>query len=155
MKYVALLRGIMPNNPKTRNEKLKKVFESLSFKNVQTVIASGNVIFETQEQKNASLEKKIEGELVKQLDFDKPVVVRSQEDLIKLTKRKPFKDLKGKVLQELLVTFFKDERPEMCFMLDKTKRTTDYMRDLEKANGKTITSRTGKTVERILQKMIV
>lgn len=50
----------MPNNPKTRNENLKKVFESLYFTNVQTVIASGNVIFETRKQNTSSLEKKIE-----------------------------------------------------------------------------------------------
>jgi uncharacterized protein (DUF1697 family) len=47
MKYVALLRGIGPSNPNMRNEKLRGVFEKLGFDNVQTVISSGNVLFQT------------------------------------------------------------------------------------------------------------
>jgi hypothetical protein len=43
MRYVALLRGIMPTNPNMKGEKLKAVFEGLGFSNVHTVIASGNV----------------------------------------------------------------------------------------------------------------
>ena len=49
-KYVALLRGITPSNPKLRNEKLRNVFESLGYKNVVSVISSGNIIFETQRE---------------------------------------------------------------------------------------------------------
>lgn len=42
IKYVALLRGIAPTNPNMRNDKLREVFEKPGFKNVQTVISSGN-----------------------------------------------------------------------------------------------------------------
>ena len=45
-KYVALLRGIGPGNPNMRNDKLRGVFEKLGFANVQTVISSGNVLFD-------------------------------------------------------------------------------------------------------------
>jgi uncharacterized protein (DUF1697 family) len=45
VKYVALLRGIAPTNPNMRNDKLRGVFEKLSFENVKTVISSGNVVF--------------------------------------------------------------------------------------------------------------
>jgi uncharacterized protein (DUF1697 family) len=47
MKYTALLRGIGPSNPNMRNEKLREVFQKLGFQNVQTVISSGNVLFES------------------------------------------------------------------------------------------------------------
>lgn len=154
MKYAALLRGIMPNNPKTRNENLRKVFESLGFTEVQTVIASGNVVFETREQKTATLEKRIEEELTRQLDFSKPVIIRSQKELIKLSERKLFKSQKNAQIKDLLVTFFKDQKPESLQVIERDgEKTTEYMRSLEKEHGKMITSRTGKTVERILKKM--
>ena len=46
-KYIAFLRGIGPGNPNMRNEKLRGAFEELGFKNVQSVISSGNVIFDS------------------------------------------------------------------------------------------------------------
>jgi uncharacterized protein (DUF1697 family) len=144
----------MPNNTQTRNENLRGVFESLGFKNVQTVIASGNVLFETRAQDTSGLEKKIEAGLVQQLDFSKPVMVRSYEDLMKLQKRKVFKGVKQENLKDILVTFFKDQKPELASVLERgSQKTTNYMANLEKEYGKDITSRTALTVERILQKM--
>src|SRR6185312_1324765 len=60
MRYVALLRGIGPTNPNMKGEKLKAVFEGLGFRNVHTVIASGNVIFDSPSKAPAVLEEKIE-----------------------------------------------------------------------------------------------
>lgn len=59
-KYAALLRGIGPSNPNMRNEKLRGVFENLGFQNVQTVISSGNVLFETRSNNIKELEAIIE-----------------------------------------------------------------------------------------------
>ncbi len=48
MKYIAFLRGInVGGNNLIKMSDLKKKFEDLGFQNVKTVIASGNVIFET------------------------------------------------------------------------------------------------------------
>lgn len=44
-KYVALLRGIGPSNPNMHGAKLRGVLEGLGFRDVQSVISSGNVIF--------------------------------------------------------------------------------------------------------------
>ena len=47
-KYIAFLRGINSGGNQTvRMEVLRKTFEDLGFENVKTVLASGNVIFET------------------------------------------------------------------------------------------------------------
>ena len=58
--YVALLRGIMPMNPNMKGERLRETFESLGFKNVGTVIASGNVVFDSPTKSADALEAKIE-----------------------------------------------------------------------------------------------
>lgn len=67
MKYIALLRGInVGGNNKVVMSDLKLCFVSIGFKNVQTYINSGNVIFETQKKEKAKLvevcEKAIEND---------------------------------------------------------------------------------------------
>lgn len=154
MQYVALLRGIMPMNPNMRGEKLREVFESLGFKNVQTVIASGNVIFDSPSKSPSSLEKKIEDALPKQLGFKSTTMVRSREELESLTKKKPFRGVEDEKPNYLVVTFFKDRKPELCTVIDlNAGKTPSFMADLEKKHGKDITTRTWKTIGRILKKM--
>lgn len=152
--YVALLRGIMPTNPNMKGEKLKAVFESLGFKNVATVIASGNVVFESPSTDTAALEKKIEKALPAQLGFSSTTIIRSQTELEALTKKNPFKGIKDEKPNYLIVTFFKDRKKELCTVIDLgTDKTPEFMRDIEKKHGKEVTTRTWKTVGRILKKM--
>jgi uncharacterized protein (DUF1697 family) len=152
--YVALLRGIMPMNPNMKGEKLKKAFESLGFKDVATVIASGNVVFSTSSKKAAALEAKIEKALPRQLGFNSTTMVRSSEELERLAKRNPFKGVRDEKPNYLVVTFFKDRRKELCTVIDVSgARTPDFMRALEREHGKQMTTRTWKTVGRILKKM--
>ena len=152
--YVALLRGIMPMNPNMKSEKLKGVFESLGFKNVRTVIASGNVVFETDSKNALALETKIEKALPKQLGFYSTTIVRSQDDLKRLVKKDPFTGIKDEKPNYLIVTFFKNKREEVCTVINIwTGKTPEFMRDIEKNHGKEITTRTLKTVHRILKKM--
>jgi uncharacterized protein (DUF1697 family) len=91
---VALLRGITPSNPSMRNEKLQEVFEDIGYQNVQTVISSGNVLFETGSRNVEELETTIEQALLKQLDFIKTAIVYSKDDLLFLINEKPFECLK-------------------------------------------------------------
>jgi uncharacterized protein (DUF1697 family) len=152
--YVALLRGIMPMNPNMRGEKLKGVFESLGFKNVMTVIASGNVIFDTQAKDMLALETKIEKALTAQLGFKSATIVRSKEELENLVKKNPFKGVKDEKPNYLVVTFFKENKKEACTVINLDNNSgSDFMRDIEKKHGKDLTSRTWKTVGRILAKM--
>jgi uncharacterized protein (DUF1697 family) len=152
--YVALLRGIMPMNPNMRGEKLKKVFESLGFQDVATVIASGNVVFSTRSQSIAALEAKIEVALPKQLGFKSTTIIRSRDELECLVKKNPFKGIRDEKPKYLIVTFFKDKRKELCTVVDlTTAKTPDFMRALEKEHGKAMTTRTWKTIGRILKKM--
>jgi len=47
VKYAALLRGMSPSNPNMRNEKLRSVLKALVLRMFQTVISSGNILFES------------------------------------------------------------------------------------------------------------
>ncbi len=152
--YVALIRGIGPGNPNMKGEKLKAAFETLKLKNVTPVIASGNVVFQTDSEDEAKLETKLEQTMQKQLGFQRAVIIRSKEALEKLIKKDPFKGIEDKKPNYLIVTFFKDRKKELSTVLKLTEGSTpDFMRDLEKIHGKDITTRTWKTVGRILKAM--
>jgi len=153
-KYVALLRGIGPGNPNMTSAKFKEFFESLGFTNVKPVISSGNVVFEATTTDEKKLEDKIEKELPKKLEFSRTTIVRSEKDLRKLLARNPYKGVEDKAPNYLLVTFFKDRRPELCSVLNMNSgQTTNFMAKLDKEYGKEISSRTWKTVHRILKAM--
>ena len=175
-KYVALLRGIGPTNPNMKSEKLKAFFEELGFDNVQTLITSGNVIFETNTSDAASMETRIEKALPVKLGFSSTAIIRSQAELRSLIDSNPYRGQEHGQKTYLLVTFFK-QAWEIPFELphqpeDKpykiiggkdaaifgtvdttTGKTPDYMVWLERQFGKDITSRTWKTLQRILDKM--
>lgn len=175
--YIALLRGIAPMNPNMKNEKLREVFEDLGFQNVKTVISSGNVIFDSSEKDSKKLEKLIEKTLPEKLGFTSSTIIRSKESLEKLVAQNPFGELDHSKKTSLNVTFLKNPTKvslttpfqvenktyrivEMsdnyiCSVIDITRdKTPDLMVWLENTFGKEITTRSWKTVERILKKMI-
>ena len=176
MKYVALLRGIGPTNPNMRNDKLRSVLEDLGFKNVQSVIATGNLIFESESKNTSVIEAKIERAWPAKLGFDSTTIVRSADDLQKLVDAKPFKGIDDLPTSRLNVTFLKNiptyvpdlpfvsknrgysvtkiKGQEVFSVIDLSGATTpDTMLWLEKQFGKEITTRTWKTVHRILKKL--
>ena len=175
-KYVALLRGIAPTNPNMRNDKLRGVFEKLGFENVKTVISSGNVIFESPSRSIRKLEESIEKALPEELGFKSTTIIRSRGQIHKLVDKNPFQGMGHSQKSSLNVTFLKkkggtdikfphkiDNRDHellgmhdgaICSVIDLTSaKTPDLMVWLEKKLGKEITTRTWKTVERILKAM--
>lgn len=154
MRYVALLRGIMPQNPNMHGEKLRLVFQELGFQNVQTVIGSGNVVFDSPSKSASSLEKKIEKAFPMKLGFTSTTIIRSHDELRALAKKDPFKGIADEKPNYLVVTFFKDRAKELCSVIDLGKGNgSGFMADIEKKHGKLVTTRTWKTVHRILKKM--
>ncbi len=175
-KYVALLRGIAPLNPNMQNDKLRSVFEKLGFENVKTVISSGNVIFESPSRSVKKLEETIETALPEQLGFTSTTIIRSRGQIQKLVDQNPFQGKEHSQKSNLNVTFLKKKRKTnlkfpykiddrdyellgmydgaICSVIDLTSaKTPDLMVWLEKKFGKEITTRTWKTVERILKAM--
>ncbi len=152
--YVALIRGIMPTNPNMKGTSLKAVFEMLKLQNVTPVIASGNVVFQSDTKDITKLETSLEKIMEKELGFKRDVIIRSEGELKKIVKKDPFINIEDKKPNYLVVTFFKDRKKELCTVIKLTEgKTPDFMRGAEKKYGKQITTRTWKTVGRILKVM--
>lgn len=62
-KYIAFLKAINVGGHTVKMDHLKNLFEKMGFENVETFIASGNVVFETKSKTFESIKKKIETKL--------------------------------------------------------------------------------------------
>lgn len=177
-KYVAMLRGIGPGNPNMTSGKFRSFFKGLGFTDVQVVLASGNVIFESADGNEEALAMRIEKALPEKLGFSRSVIIRSESELQNLIDLDPFKGIEQdhNKASYLLITFFRNQ-PIIPFALPYTPenkpytllgrignavygsvdltsaKTPDYMAWLEKQFGKDITSRTPKTIRLVLSRM--
>jgi uncharacterized protein (DUF1697 family) len=71
---------------------LRRLFEAMGFSNVETFIASGNVIFEAAAADSGQLERKIAESLYDTLGYGVATFVRTTDELAEITRYKPFKD---------------------------------------------------------------
>ena len=91
-KYVAFLRAINVGGHTVKMDHLRRLFEDLGFSNVQTFIASGNVIFESKSTSAKTLEKKIEKYLQDALGYEVATFIRTTSELAAVADYKPFPD---------------------------------------------------------------
>lgn len=82
MRYIALLRAINVGGRIVKMQALREQFEALGFARVTTVIASGNVIFETATADAAALERRIEARLLATLGYDVATFLRTPAELL-------------------------------------------------------------------------
>lgn len=92
--YISILRGInVSGQKKIIMADLKKIYESLGFKNVQTYIQSGNVVFEYKKESPKKIQQFIFDAIQKQYGFDVPNLILSSEEIETALNNNPFKDI--------------------------------------------------------------
>lgn len=89
-KYIAFLRAINVGGHNVKMEALRGLFEALEFTNVETFIASGNVIFETNRQSTQTLENKIEAALHAALGYKVATFIRTPAEMVEIVQYEPF-----------------------------------------------------------------
>lgn len=89
-RFFAFLRAINVGGHIVKMDHLRRIFESLGFSNVETFIASGNVVFETTSRNAKALEKKIESRLREELGYEVATFIRTDADLAKIAGYEPF-----------------------------------------------------------------
>ncbi len=89
-RYVALLRAINVGGHNVKMEELRRQFERLGLSNVETFIASGNVLFDAKSSSVSALEHKIEAGLRTALGYEVATMVRSGEEMARIAKHQPF-----------------------------------------------------------------
>lgn len=174
--YIAFLRGInVGGHGLIKMADLKKAFEKLGFENVRTLLASGNVVFESEQRDKKALTEEIESRLKKAFKKDIRVILRSLDELKKLQSSEPFKGIKVTPNIRLYVTFLSEKAgphpmtiPQTALQkefrilhatplevfsvldLSKGKGTPEAMNILEKEFGSNVTTRNWNTVLKVL-----
>ena len=173
--YVAFLRGINVGGHKPVGmSALKSIFESLGFRNVRTILASGNVLFESTGKSPAELALRAERGLQQTLGYKLRVVVSGMEEIQRLVKENPFRNNGERSDTKFYVTFFAASvRPKkkrrsllgsnfrivrfssrcLCLVVRVSKKggTIDMMEWLDREFGTSITTRNWNTVLKVVR----
>ena len=89
-RYVAFLRAINVGGHVVKMSVLRDQFEALGFADVETFIASGNVLFSSRTKNGAALERKIEGRLKAALGYEVATFVRTCGEVSAMAVYAPF-----------------------------------------------------------------
>lgn len=177
MQYIAFLRGInVGRHARIKMADLKDAFLDMGFDNVRTVLATGNIIFESDIRDEAKLTQELESQLKNVFEKKINVMLRRIDELKKLQLKNPFSNIKTSKSTQLYVTFLPERinpnsitipyispqeelniisiiSREVFSVVDisKGKGTTSAMNIMEKEFGPNITTRNWNTVLKILK----
>jgi uncharacterized protein (DUF1697 family) len=89
--YIALLRGInVGGHAKVAMADLRALLTGLGFRNVRTLLQSGNVVFRADEAAPADLERLLEAEAAEHLDTHPDFLVRTAAEWAAIVAGNPF-----------------------------------------------------------------
>jgi uncharacterized protein (DUF1697 family) len=109
IRYVAFLRAINVGGHTVRMADLRQLFEALGFSNVETFIASGNVIFESAVNEADKLEGQLENRLHQALGYPVATFLRSVSELAAIAQHKSFQAAELEAGATLYVAFLRKE----------------------------------------------
>lgn len=165
-RYVAFLRGVSPMN--ARMPELKRCFESAGFTEVKTVLSSGNVVFNARAAARATLERRAEAAMTKELGRSFSTLVRSADALRELLAADPYAAHELPAGAKRVVTFLRtppDAKLSLPIEVDGARilaidgmevftayvpspRGPVFMTLIEKTLGNGVTTRTWETVRK-------
>ena len=172
-RYIAFLRGInVGGHHKVPMAELRKEFEKLGYKDIVTLLNSGNVLFDAIPDSIEQLEELISADLTKSFGFSIPAIIRTSEMINGLLNSEPFKDVEHTKDIRLYVSLLRqnsavdlklpwtsqDKSYEIMAKMDNTilsvldlsiSNTPKAMGAMERFFGSDITTRNWKTIERI------
>ena len=89
-RYVAFLGSINVGGHTVKMERLRELVAELGHGSVETFIASGNVLFESEEQDAARLQQELSAHLAESLGFPVPVYLRTAAEVAAVAAHQPF-----------------------------------------------------------------
>lgn len=134
MIYVALLRGInVGGNNKIKMADLKIGFESLGFEAVKTYLHSGNIVFQTVEEKKINLAAKIEAMIQSIFDLKIAVLVRDINEITAVIEALPDTWKNDSTMKSDVLFLWDDVEQEHLFAQLKPNEAIDTVYFVPKA----------------------
>jgi uncharacterized protein (DUF1697 family) len=107
--YIAMLRGINVSGHNTiKMEHLRALCIDLGFRNVETYVQSGNIVFQTRIENPSNLSRLISEKILLASGFDVPVILRSSIEMRNVIANNPFLKEKRIDSSKLHVTFLSE-----------------------------------------------
>ena len=104
--YISMLRGVnVGGHNKIKMEELRALYVSLGFRNPQSFIQSGNVIFTIKERDCSALSNRISNAIERKLGFRPAVLLRTASELRDAIARNPFATRKSLDPSKLAIIF--------------------------------------------------
>lgn len=177
IRYVAFLRGInVGGNKKVPMAILKESLKTIGFSNIETLLNSGNIIFEAPKDSIENLEEKMANHLERVFGFAIPSIIRTAKSIIEIVEANPFKSETLTKELRFYISFLKTktntpfqlpwQSEDQSFqilslkanaiisLLDVSKsKTPKAMAVLEKEFSKNITTRNWNTILKIEKKL--
>ena len=108
-RYVAFLRAINVGGHIVKMDQLRKLFTQLGLTDVETFIASGNVLFTSPSKSGPALERKIEKHLETALGYEVATFVRTADEVCRAAAHEAFSAAVMKTpYHNLYVSFMRD-----------------------------------------------
>jgi uncharacterized protein (DUF1697 family) len=104
-RLVAFLRAINVGGHVVKMDALRGHFGALGFKDVETFIASGNVIFTSGAGDHTALERKIEKRLVAELGYEVATFLRTDAEVARIARYLPFPEAQMRAAGAVSVGF--------------------------------------------------
>lgn len=103
---VSLLRGInVGGHKKIKMADLRELYASLGFRQVRSLLQTGNVVFETDEADMALVKARLEAGIADRFGFAVPLIMRSPAAFKSVFKRHPFTDAQLAEPRKIAVVF--------------------------------------------------
>src|SRR5947199_10253011 len=109
--YIAMLRGINVSGQKIiKMDHLRELCTGLGFRNVETYVQSGNIVFQTQTENPAAVSKRIGETIHHSFGFNTPVIIRDSEQMRNVIAKNQFLGEKGIHISKLHHTFLSEKK---------------------------------------------
>lgn len=102
---ICMLRGVNLGKRRVKMDALRALYESLGFRDVQTLVQSGNVVFRSEQKNRAALAKKIESAIEREFGFYSDVILRSAAEVREAIARNPLAKRSSAQPRSFLVWF--------------------------------------------------
>src|SRR5690554_688076 len=110
--YFAFLRGLNVGGHRVKMDHLRSLFEQAGFTDVQTYIASGNVIFRSPSTDVPALERQVESMLKEALGYEVATFIRTTAELQAIATNRMFDVSPDEHVHAILVMFMREPLPE-------------------------------------------
>ena len=110
MRWAALLKGFNVGGKRMPMGELKKNFEGAGLRDAKTLLASGNIVFDSEETDGSRLEAAIEAMLAGH-GLKVAVLVRNAEEIRAVIAANPFPEVAEERPNQMIVTFHRENFP--------------------------------------------